>query len=100
MRYKGTEICVCTLMDDGSHRSYAEKDLVKELKLCLSGKETFSQGLFGGGISPADEDGIYTVTVESLDCKYSIKMSLLNQPAQCCAEYVMNHYLLIWLLEG
>ncbi|GFY70307.1 transposable element Tc1 transposase [Trichonephila inaurata madagascariensis] len=65
-------------MDEGSHFSYVENGLVKELKLCPSNKETFSKGLLGGGISPAAEHGRYTVTVESLNCKYSTK--ILNQP--------------------
>ncbi|GFQ86326.1 uncharacterized protein TNCT_523641 [Trichonephila clavata] len=83
LRHKGKEICVRALLDDGSHRSYVEKDLVEELKLCPSGKETFSKGLFGGEIPPAAEHGKYTVTVESLDLKYSTKMSLLDQQKVC-----------------
>ncbi|GFS76779.1 transposable element Tc1 transposase [Trichonephila clavipes] len=46
-------------------------------------KEMFLQGLFGGGISPTVEHGRYIVTVESLDHKYSTKMSLLDQPKIC-----------------
>ncbi|PRD24379.1 UNVERIFIED_CONTAM: hypothetical protein NCL1_43952 [Trichonephila clavipes] len=46
-------------------------------------KETFSQGLFGGGISPAIEHGRYIVTVEGFDRKYSTKMSLLDQQKIC-----------------
>ncbi|GFX57308.1 uncharacterized protein TNCV_3914721 [Trichonephila clavipes] len=67
LRHKGKEICVRALMDDCSHHSYAEKGLVEELKLGLSGKETFSQGLFGGGISPAVEHGRCIVTVENVE---------------------------------
>ncbi|GFR08857.1 transposable element Tc1 transposase [Trichonephila clavata] len=64
LRHKGKEICVCALLDDGSHRSYLEKDLVEELKLCPSGKEMLSKGLFGGGISPAAEHKRYTVQLK------------------------------------
>ncbi|GFR28636.1 uncharacterized protein TNCT_65711 [Trichonephila clavata] len=70
-------------MDDGSHRSYMEKSLAAELNLSPSGKEILSQGLFGGGISPADEHGRFTVTVESLERKYSTSVSLLYQPKIC-----------------
>ncbi|GFR11981.1 uncharacterized protein TNCT_461931 [Trichonephila clavata] len=45
LRHKDKEICVRALLDDGSHHSYVEKDLVEELKLCPSGKETFSKGI-------------------------------------------------------
>ncbi|GFQ79562.1 transposable element Tc1 transposase [Trichonephila clavata] len=83
LRHKGKEICVRALLDDGSHHSYVEKDLVEELKLCPSSKETFSKGLFSGGISPDAEHGRYTVTVESLDRKYSNKMYLLGQTKIC-----------------
>ncbi|GFW72710.1 uncharacterized protein TNCV_3799371 [Trichonephila clavipes] len=62
-------------MDVGSQRSHFEQGLVGEL--------TFSQGLFGGGISPAVEHGRYIVTIESLDRKYSTKMSLLDQQKIC-----------------
>ncbi|KAF8795507.1 hypothetical protein HNY73_000001, partial [Argiope bruennichi] len=51
-----------------------------ELNLSPSGTEVLSQGLFGGGISPSMEYGRFTVTVESLDRKYSTSMSLLDQP--------------------
>ncbi|GFT19639.1 transposable element Tc1 transposase [Nephila pilipes] len=70
-------------MDDGSHRSYIEKSLVAEFNLSPSGTEVLSQGLFGGGISPSMEYGRFTVTVESLDRKYSTSMSLLDQPKVC-----------------
>ncbi|PRD23664.1 UNVERIFIED_CONTAM: hypothetical protein NCL1_45797 [Trichonephila clavipes] len=98
LRHKGKEICVRALIDDCSHHSYAEKGLVEELKLGLSGKETFSQGLFGGGISPAVEHGRCIVTVESLDRKYSNKMSLLDKQKICSIFpriLVENHYFLI-----
>ncbi|GFQ96590.1 transposable element Tc1 transposase [Trichonephila clavata] len=83
LRHKGKELCVRALMDDGSHRSCMEKSLAAELNLSPSGKEILSQGLFGGGISPAAEHGRFTVTVESLDRKYSTSVSLLNQPKIC-----------------
>ncbi|GIY41112.1 transposable element Tc1 transposase [Caerostris extrusa] len=38
-------------------------------------KEVLSQGLFGGGIYPAAEHGTFSVTVESLDRKYSTSLS-------------------------
>ncbi|GFQ98998.1 uncharacterized protein TNCT_157641 [Trichonephila clavata] len=102
LRHKCKEICVRALLDDGFHPLYLEKDLVEELKLCPSGKEVFLQRLFGGGISPAVEHGRYTITIESLDRKYLTKQSFsINQRfIQCYLEYVMNHYLLTWLLEG
>ncbi|GIY01727.1 transposable element Tc1 transposase [Caerostris extrusa] len=53
LRHKGKEVCVRSLMDDGSHRSYIEKSLSAELNLSPSGTEVLSQGLFGSGISPA-----------------------------------------------
>ncbi|GFR15800.1 transposable element Tc1 transposase [Trichonephila clavata] len=62
LRHKGKELCVRALMDDGSHRSYKEKSLAAKLNLSTSGKEILSQGLFGGGISPAAEHGRFTVT--------------------------------------
>ncbi|GFQ96995.1 transposable element Tc1 transposase [Trichonephila clavata] len=83
LRHKGKELCVRALMDDGSHRSFIEKSLAAELNLSPSGKEILSQGLFGGGISPAVEHGKFTVTVESLDRKYSTSVSLLDQPKIC-----------------
>ncbi|GFQ73056.1 transposable element Tc1 transposase [Trichonephila clavata] len=36
LRRKGKEICVRAMLDDGSHSSYVEKDLVGVLKLCPS----------------------------------------------------------------
>ncbi|GFX91974.1 transposable element Tc1 transposase [Trichonephila clavipes] len=82
LRHKGKELCVRVLIDDGSHRSYIEKSLAAELNLSPSGKEILSQGLFGGEISAA-EHGRFTVTVESLDGKYSTSVSLLDQPKIC-----------------
>ncbi|GIY66094.1 hypothetical protein CEXT_161491 [Caerostris extrusa] len=70
-------------MDDGSHRSYIEKSLVAELNLSPSGTEVLSRGLFGGGISPTAEHGRFSVTVESLDRKYSTSVALLDQPKIC-----------------
>ncbi|GFU48524.1 transposable element Tc1 transposase [Nephila pilipes] len=83
LRHKNKEVCVRALMDDGSHRSYIVKSLVAELDLSPSGTEVLSQGLFGGGISPSMEYGRFTVTVESLDRKYSTSMSFLDQPKIC-----------------
>ncbi|GFV68587.1 transposable element Tc1 transposase [Trichonephila clavipes] len=83
LRHKGKELCVRALMDDGSHRSYMEKSLAAKLNLSPSGKEILSQELFGGEISPAAEHGRFTVTVESLDGKYSTSVSLLDQPKIC-----------------
>ncbi|GIX80099.1 transposable element Tc1 transposase [Caerostris extrusa] len=81
LRHKGKEVCVRALMDDGSHRSYIEKSLVAELNLSPSGTEVLSQGLFG--ISPTAEHGRFSVTVESLDRKYSTSVALLQQPKIC-----------------
>ncbi|GIX94263.1 reverse transcriptase [Caerostris darwini] len=83
VRHKGKEVCVRALMDDGSHRSYIEKSLVAELNLSPSGTEVLSQGLFGGGISTTAEHGRFSVTVESLDRKYSTSVALLDQPKIC-----------------
>ncbi|CAL1293989.1 unnamed protein product [Larinioides sclopetarius] len=83
LRHKGKEVCVRALMDDGSHRSYIEKNLVAELNLSPSGTEVLSQGLFGGGISPAAEHGRFMVTIESFDRKYSTSVALLDQPKIC-----------------
>ncbi|GFR18836.1 transposable element Tc1 transposase [Trichonephila clavata] len=83
LRDKGKELCVRALKDDGSHRSYMEKSLAAELNLSPSRKEILSQALFGGEISPAAEHGKFTVTVESLDGKYSTSVSLLDQPKIC-----------------
>ncbi|GFY08278.1 transposable element Tc1 transposase [Trichonephila clavipes] len=57
------------------------KSLAAELNLSPSGKE-LSQELFGGEISPAAEHG-RSVTIESLDGKYSTSVSLLDQPKIC-----------------
>lgn len=85
LRNKSKEVCVRALMDDGSQRSYIEQSLAEELNLSPSGREVFSQGLFGGGISPASEHKRYIVTVESLDSKYATSLSLLDQPKICSA---------------
>ncbi|GIY49126.1 transposable element Tc1 transposase [Caerostris darwini] len=82
-RQKGKEVCVRALMDGGSHRSYMEKRLVAELNLSPSGTEILSQGLFDGGISPAAEHGRFSVTVESLDLRYSTSVALLDQAKIC-----------------
>ncbi|GIY77183.1 transposable element Tc1 transposase [Caerostris darwini] len=83
LRNKGKEVCIRALMDDGSHRSYIEKSLVAELNLSPSGTEVLSQGLFGGGISPASEHGRFSVAVESFNRKYSASGALLDQPKIC-----------------
>ncbi|GFT66616.1 DUF1758 domain-containing protein [Trichonephila clavipes] len=59
LRNRDKEICVRALLDDGSQRSYIEKNLAAELFLSPSGREIFSQGLFGGEISPASEHKRY-----------------------------------------
>ncbi|GFX88623.1 integrase catalytic domain-containing protein [Trichonephila clavipes] len=59
LRNRDKEVCVRALLDDGSQRSYIEKNLAVELFLAPSGREIFSQGLFGGGISPASEHKRY-----------------------------------------
>ncbi|GFR03997.1 DUF1758 domain-containing protein [Trichonephila clavata] len=51
LRNRDKEVCARALLDDGSQRSYIEKNLAAELFLSPSGREIFSQGLFGGGIS-------------------------------------------------
>ncbi|GBM08089.1 hypothetical protein AVEN_123001-1 [Araneus ventricosus] len=71
---------VRALLDDGSHRSYIEKDLARELRLLPSGKETLSQGLFGGNQTPEAENYRYTINVERIDGKFSCQMSVLDQP--------------------
>ncbi|GIY86732.1 transposable element Tc1 transposase [Caerostris darwini] len=83
LRHEGKEVCVRALMDDGSHRSYIEKSLGAELNLSPSGTEVLSQGLFGGGISPAAQHGRFSVTVEHLDRKYLTLVALLDQPKAC-----------------
>ncbi|XP_071033041.1 uncharacterized protein [Parasteatoda tepidariorum] len=85
LRNRDKEVCVRALMDDGSQRSYIEKSLAEELKLSPTGSEVFSQGLFGGGTSPASEHKRYIVTVESLNRKYTTSISLLDQ-AKICSE--------------
>ncbi|GFT16902.1 transposable element Tc1 transposase [Trichonephila clavipes] len=70
-------------MEDGSHCSYMEKSLAAELNLSPSRKEILTQGLFGSEISPAAKHGRFTVTVESLDGKYSTSVSLLDQLKIC-----------------
>ncbi|GFY66779.1 DUF1758 domain-containing protein [Trichonephila inaurata madagascariensis] len=79
LRNRDKEVCVRALLDDGSQRSYIEKNLAAELFLSPSGREIFSQGLFGGGISPAVHKR-YMVNVESLSHKYT---TLLEQQKIC-----------------
>ncbi|GFR15006.1 integrase catalytic domain-containing protein [Trichonephila clavata] len=83
LRNRDKEVCARALLDDGSQRSYIEKNLAAELFLSPSGREIFSQGLFGGGISPASEHKRYMVNVESLNRKYSTPLSLLEQQKIC-----------------
>ncbi|KAF8786066.1 hypothetical protein HNY73_007831 [Argiope bruennichi] len=83
LRNRDKEVCVRALLDDGSQRSYIEKNLAAELFLSPSGREIFSQGLFGGGISPASEHKRYMVNIESLNRKYSTPLSLLEQQKIC-----------------
>ncbi|GFT31547.1 integrase catalytic domain-containing protein [Trichonephila clavipes] len=78
-RNRDKEVCVRALLDDGSQRSYIKKNLAAKLFLSPSGREIFSQGLFGGGISPAFEHKRYMVNVESLNHKYATPLSLLEQ---------------------
>lgn len=85
LRNNGKEVCVRSLLDDGSHRSYIETSLVKELNLQSLGTEILSQGLFGGGTTPAAKHGKYEVNIEGLDGKGSIPVSLLDQPTICAA---------------
>ncbi|XP_042911003.1 uncharacterized protein [Parasteatoda tepidariorum] len=59
LRNRDKEVCVRALMDNGFQRPYIEKSLAEELKLSPSGSEVFSQGLFGGGTSPASEHKRY-----------------------------------------
>ncbi|GFS28990.1 DUF1758 domain-containing protein [Trichonephila inaurata madagascariensis] len=59
LRNRDKEVCVRALLEDGSQRSYIEKNLAAELFLSPSGREIFSQGLFGGGISPTSEHKRY-----------------------------------------
>ncbi|GBL87261.1 hypothetical protein AVEN_28793-1 [Araneus ventricosus] len=67
----------------GSHRSYIERDLSRELRLLPSGKETLSQGLFGGNQTPEAEHYRYTINVERIDRKFSCQVSVLDQPKIC-----------------
>ncbi|GFT24320.1 DUF1758 domain-containing protein [Nephila pilipes] len=83
LRNRDKEVCVRALLDDGSQRSYIEKNLAAELFLSPSGREIFSQGLFGGGIFPASEHKRYMVNVKSLNCKYSTSLSLLEKQKIC-----------------
>ncbi|GFS48338.1 ethanolamine-phosphate cytidylyltransferase [Trichonephila inaurata madagascariensis] len=83
LRNRDKEVCVRALLDDGSQRSYIEKNLAAELFLSPSRSEIFSQGLFGGGISPASEHKRYMVNVESLNHKYTTPLSLLEQQKIC-----------------
>ncbi|GFS49962.1 DUF1758 domain-containing protein [Nephila pilipes] len=83
LRNRDKEVCVRALLDDGSQRSYIEKNLAAELFLSPSGREIFSQGLFGRGIFPVSEHKRYRVNVESLNCKYSTSLSLLEQQKIC-----------------
>ncbi|GFT97100.1 integrase catalytic domain-containing protein [Nephila pilipes] len=59
LRNRDKEVCVRALLDDGSQRSYIEKNLAAKLFLSPSGREIFSQGLFGRGIFPASEHERY-----------------------------------------
>ncbi|GBN38075.1 hypothetical protein AVEN_125203-1 [Araneus ventricosus] len=68
---------------NGSHRSYIERDLSRELRLLPSGKETLSQGLFGGNQTPEAEHYRYTIKVERIDRKFSCQVSVLDQPKIC-----------------
>ncbi|GFY48156.1 DUF1758 domain-containing protein [Trichonephila inaurata madagascariensis] len=83
LRNREKEVCVRALLDDGSQRSYIEKNLAAELFLSPSGREIFSQGLFGGGISPASEHKRYMVNVDSLNHKYTTPLYLLEQQKIC-----------------
>ncbi|GBM01675.1 hypothetical protein AVEN_271930-1 [Araneus ventricosus] len=76
LRNRDKEVCVRALLDDGSQRSYIERNLAAELFLSPSGREIFSQGLFGGGISTASEHNRYMVNVESLNRKYSTPLGI------------------------
>ncbi|GFS91308.1 DUF1758 domain-containing protein [Trichonephila clavipes] len=83
LRNREKEVSVRALLDDGSQRSYIEKNLAAELFLSPSGREIFSQGLFGGGISPASEHKRCMVNVKSLNHKYTTPLSLLEQQKIC-----------------
>ncbi|GBL80343.1 hypothetical protein AVEN_92253-1 [Araneus ventricosus] len=60
-----------------------EKDLAREFRLLPSGKETLSQGLFGGNQTPEAEHYLYTINVERIDGKFSCQVSVLDQPKIC-----------------
>ncbi|GFY37276.1 integrase catalytic domain-containing protein [Trichonephila inaurata madagascariensis] len=64
LRNRDKEVCVRALLDSGSQGSYIEKNLAAELFLSPSRSEIFSQGLFGGGISPASEHKRYMMLEE------------------------------------
>ncbi|GFY39840.1 integrase catalytic domain-containing protein [Trichonephila inaurata madagascariensis] len=66
LRNRDKEVCVRALLDDGSQQSYIEENLATELFLSPSGREIFSQGLFGRGISPASEHKRYMANVENV----------------------------------
>ncbi|GBL97005.1 hypothetical protein AVEN_254062-1 [Araneus ventricosus] len=67
LKNEGRSHYVRALLDDGSHRSYIEKDLVRELRLSPSGKETLSQGLFGGKQTFETQHYRYSINVERID---------------------------------
>ncbi|GFX95391.1 integrase catalytic domain-containing protein [Trichonephila clavipes] len=83
LRNRDKKVCVRELLDDGSQRSYIEKNLAAEPFLSPSGREIFSQGPFGGGIFPASEHKRYVVNVESLNHKYATSLSLFEQQKIC-----------------
>ncbi|GFY76274.1 integrase catalytic domain-containing protein [Trichonephila inaurata madagascariensis] len=64
LRNRDKDVCVRALLDAGSQRSYIEKNLAAELFLSPPGRKIFSQGLFGGGISPASERKRYMMLEE------------------------------------
>ncbi|GFV70273.1 DUF1758 domain-containing protein [Trichonephila clavipes] len=66
LQNRDKEVCVRALLNDGSQRSYVEKNLAAELFLSPSGREIFSQGLFGGGISPASEHKRYMLAFRGI----------------------------------
>ncbi|GBN37795.1 hypothetical protein AVEN_25432-1 [Araneus ventricosus] len=83
------------LFDDGSQRSYIEKDLAaRELRLLPSGKETLSQGLFGENQTPEAEHYRYTINVEIINGNFSCEVSLLDQPKICTLPRVHDKHLL------
>ncbi|GFR02681.1 DUF1758 domain-containing protein [Trichonephila clavata] len=85
LRNRDKEVCARALLDDGSQRSYIEKNLAAELFLSPSGREIFSQGLFGGGISPASEHKRYMETIRLCeDQRYEVALPwLAGHPALC-----------------